>query len=147
MFPKISNNKNFENKKSTLILFATLNFSCCLFKDKSYFEQPTIPTVMTKVISVEDEQFHTEYKDKEDEERSSSLALNSLKLAMIPMKNAMFLHSLKRVSKKTAKFASYQICGSKRHLFHLGSNILNLGVDVVRFYINKNPSSPFLSLV
>jgi hypothetical protein len=31
MFPKISNNKNFENKKSTLILFATLNFSCCLF--------------------------------------------------------------------------------------------------------------------
>jgi hypothetical protein len=39
------------------------------FKNKSYLEQPKIPAVLTKVTSVEDEQVHTKYKNKEDENK------------------------------------------------------------------------------
>jgi hypothetical protein len=35
MFPKISNNKNFENKKSTLILFATFDTGGPLFPSEA----------------------------------------------------------------------------------------------------------------
>jgi hypothetical protein len=88
-------------------------------KDKSYFEQPTIPTV----ASVKDEWVHTKYKNKEDEDKIPEITkvivtgIKGFKAghdtyqdeeSNLVLKKYYVLLQPKRVSKKTAKFASYQ---------------------------------------